>query len=111
MRRMGLKFTFGVSYAIVDQFLKVHNDEMSTHKFAEPFRHVWYRQNTDPHPPSQHGNIKMVRHAQGIHNVVLEEKGKIDGIGDAHLSPRLLDAPLSPKGIQQVESDEDALWR
>uniref|UniRef100_A0A0D3DPL4 Phosphoglycerate mutase family protein n=1 Tax=Brassica oleracea var. oleracea TaxID=109376 RepID=A0A0D3DPL4_BRAOL len=46
--------------------------------------------------------LYLVRHAQGIHNVVLEEKGKIDGIGDAHLSPRLLDAPLSPKGIQQV---------
>ncbi|KAF3497223.1 hypothetical protein DY000_02054883 [Brassica cretica] len=46
--------------------------------------------------------LYLVRHAQGIHNVVLEEKGKINGIGDANLSPRLLDAPLSPKGIQQV---------
>ena len=43
-----------------------------------------------------------VRHAQGIHNVVLEEKRGIDEIGDVHLSPKLFDAPLSPKGVQQV---------
>ncbi|KAF3571530.1 hypothetical protein F2Q69_00060593, partial [Brassica cretica] len=45
---------------------------------------------------------RMVRHAQGIHNVVLEEKREIDEIGDVHLSPKLFDAPLSPKGVQQV---------
>ncbi|KAH0863706.1 hypothetical protein HID58_080917 [Brassica napus] len=44
----------------------------------------------------------LVRHAQGIHNVVLEEKRGIDEIGDVHLSPKLFDAPLSPKGVQQV---------
>ncbi|KAF2619270.1 hypothetical protein F2Q68_00040576, partial [Brassica cretica] len=44
----------------------------------------------------------IVRHAQGIHNVVLEEKRGIDEIGDVHLSPKLFDAPLSPKGVQQV---------
>ncbi|RID52172.1 hypothetical protein BRARA_H02790 [Brassica rapa] len=80
--------------------------------------------------------LYLVRHAQGIHNVVLEEKRGIDEIGDVHLSPKLFDAPLSPKGVQQglypcdrresistrricfpeidftmVESDEDALWR
>ncbi|CAH8357800.1 unnamed protein product [Eruca vesicaria subsp. sativa] len=43
--------------------------------------------------------LYLVRHAQGIHNVELEKKGEI---GDAHLSPKLFDAPLSPKGIQQV---------
>ncbi|KAL0697534.1 hypothetical protein Bca4012_053656 [Brassica carinata] len=46
--------------------------------------------------------LYLVRHAQGIHNVALEEKGGIDDIGDPHLSPRLLDAPLSPKGVHQV---------
>ncbi|KAF3494507.1 hypothetical protein DY000_02054628 [Brassica cretica] len=46
--------------------------------------------------------LYLVRHAQGIHNVVLEEKRGIDEIGDVHLSPKLFDAPLSPKGVQQV---------
>ncbi|KAF8108034.1 hypothetical protein N665_0115s0046 [Sinapis alba] len=47
--------------------------------------------------------LYLVRHAQGIHNVALEEKGEIDETGDdTHFSPRLFDAPLSPKGIKQV---------
>ncbi|KFK43293.1 hypothetical protein AALP_AA1G105100 [Arabis alpina] len=40
--------------------------------------------------------LYLVRHAQGIHNVELEENG------ESPLSPKLFDAQLSPKGLQQV---------
>ncbi|VVA90667.1 unnamed protein product [Arabis nemorensis] len=40
--------------------------------------------------------LYLVRHAQGIHNVELEEKG------ESPLSPKLFDARLSPKGLQQA---------
>jgi broad specificity phosphatase PhoE len=37
-----------------------------------------------------------VRHAQGVHNIALEEKG------EKPESEKLFDAHLSPKGLQQV---------
>ncbi|KAJ4873304.1 Phosphoglycerate mutase family protein [Raphanus sativus] len=52
-----------------------------------------------------------VRHAQGIHNVALEEKGGTDDIGDPHFSPKLLDAPLSPKGIKQVSEQQKEILK
>ncbi|XP_010544449.1 PREDICTED: phosphoglycerate mutase-like protein 1 [Tarenaya hassleriana] len=47
-------------------------------------------------PPSL-SKLYLLRHAQGIHNVELEEKR------ETALSPKLFDAELSPKGLQQVK--------
>ncbi|XP_018433696.1 phosphoglycerate mutase-like protein 1 isoform X2 [Raphanus sativus] len=55
--------------------------------------------------------LYLVRHAQGIHNVALEEKGGTDDIGDPHFSPKLLDAPLSPKGIKQVSEQQKEILK
>ncbi|CAA0185107.1 Histidine phosphatase superfamily clade-1 [Arabidopsis suecica] len=40
--------------------------------------------------------LHLVRHAQGVHNIALEEKG------EKPESEKLFDAHLSPKGLQQV---------
>ncbi|CAN8311868.1 unnamed protein product [Cochlearia groenlandica] len=46
--------------------------------------------------PNNFKIFHLVRHAQGIHNVELEENG------ETPLSNKLFDAQLSPKGLQQV---------
>ncbi|KAF2591024.1 hypothetical protein F2Q70_00041929 [Brassica cretica] len=49
--------------------------------------------------------IHLLRHGQALHNV----EAKKDR--NALLSPQLFDAPLTDHGHQQIESEEDNLWR
>ncbi|KAJ4915321.1 Phosphoglycerate mutase family protein [Raphanus sativus] len=49
--------------------------------------------------------IHLLRHGQAVHNVEAEKDR------NALLSPHLFDAPLTDHGHQQIESEEDNLWR